>query len=114
MKPHWILLTNSTYARLLQQNDGAPPVIVQGLTHSQGRSNESRRFAHEVGEHLERNAQLGNFGSLAIFASNPFLGELKAELGPATLRLLSRARDVDLTNVGPAELQRRIAYETAQ
>ena len=114
MKPHWILLANATYARLLQQNEGAPPVIVQGFTHSQGRSSEAHRFSHELGQHLERNAQLGNFGSLAIFASDPFLGELKAELGPATLRLLSRTHAVDLTSVGPAELPRRIAYELAR
>jgi protein required for attachment to host cells len=114
MKPHWILLANASYARLLQQTDGAPPVIVQGFTHSQGRGEEVDRFAHELGQYLERNAKLGNFGSLAIFASGPFLGELETELGPATLRLLSRTHDVDLTSVGPAELQRRIAYELAQ
>jgi hypothetical protein len=35
-------------------------------------------------------------------------------LGPATLRLLSRTHDVDLTGVGPAELRRRISCELAQ
>jgi hypothetical protein len=114
MKPHWILLANAEYARLLQQEDSAAPVIVQGFTHSRGRGKEDARFAHELGEHLERNAQLGNFGSLALFAPNPFVRELKAKLGPATLRLLSRTHDVDLTSVGPAELQRRISYQLAQ
>jgi hypothetical protein len=114
MKPHWILLANAEYARLLQQNDGAAPVIVQGFAHLPDRGNEVQRFAHELAEHLERNAQLGNFGSISIFASSPFLGELKARLGPATLRLLSGTRDVDLTSVGPAELQRRISYELAR
>ena len=114
MKPHWILLANDAYARLLQQNDGTPPVIIHGFTHSPGRSNEVHRFAHELAEHLDRHAQLGNFDSLAIFASNPFLGQLKSELGPATQRLLSGTHDLDLTSVGPAELQRRIAYELAQ
>ncbi|HXD42925.1 MAG TPA: host attachment protein [Ramlibacter sp.] len=114
MKPHWILLANAAYARLLQQNEGSAPVIVQGFSHSPGRGNEAHRFAQELAEHMERNAQLGNFGSLAIFAPNPFLRELSDRLGPATLRLLGGTHGVDLTAVGPAELQRRIAYELAQ
>jgi protein required for attachment to host cells len=72
---------------------------------------EHARFARELSEDLERQAQRGSFESLALFASNPFLGELKAALGPAATRLLSGMHDVDLTSVGPAELQRRIAYE---
>src|SRR6185369_13000241 len=106
MKPHWILLANAGYARLLQQEDGAAPVILQGFTHSPGRTADAHKFAHELAEYLDRRAQLGNFDSLAIFASRPFLDELKAELGPATLRRLLATHDVDLTNVGPAELQR--------
>lgn len=143
MKPHWILIANATYARLLQQERGAPMVILKSFTHSQGRSKiselahdraghentdrsfggttyqpridakrkEHQRFAHELADHLERQAQLGSFESLAVFASSPFLGELKAELGPASTRLLSGTHDVDLTSVGPAELERRIAHE---
>jgi protein required for attachment to host cells len=74
---------------------------------------EHGRFARELADDLERQAQLGSFESLAVFASSPFLGELKAELGPATTRLLSDTHDVDLTSVGPAELGRRIAHELA-
>ncbi|HXE51355.1 MAG TPA: host attachment protein [Ramlibacter sp.] len=114
MKPHWILLANAAYARVLQQNDGESPVIIQGFTHSLGRSNEVHRFAHELAEHLDRHAQLGDFDSLAIFASAPFLGELEARLGAATQSRLLGTHEVDLTSVGPAELQRRIAYELAR
>jgi protein required for attachment to host cells len=74
---------------------------------------EHGRFARELADDLERQAQLGSFESLSVFASSPFLGELKAELGPAATRLLSDTRDVDLTSVGPAELGRRIAHELA-
>jgi protein required for attachment to host cells len=75
---------------------------------------EHVRFARELAQDLERQAQCGSFESLALFASNPFLGELKAALGPATMRLLSGTHNVDLTSVGPAELERRIAYEMAR
>ena len=145
MKPHWILIANSTYARLLQQKGGGPIVILKTFTHAQGRSKvselvddraghentdrsyggtsyqprtdpkkkERERFARELADDLERQAQLGTFESLAVFASSPFLGELKAEFGPAATRLLSGTHEVDLTSVGPAELKRRIAFELA-
>lgn len=71
-------------------------------------------FARELAEYLEREAQLGTFGSLSVLASNPFLGELKAELGAATKRVLGVVRNVDLTMVGKAELGRRVAQELAQ
>jgi len=74
---------------------------------------EHQRFARELAEFLERQAQSGSYRSLAVFASSPFLGELKAELGAATTKLLSGTHDLDLTSVGPAELGRRIAREVA-
>ncbi len=75
---------------------------------------EHLRFARELADYLEREAQLGTFGSVSLLASNPFLGDLKAELGAATKRLLGVARNVDLTMVGKAELGRRVAHELAQ
>lgn len=75
---------------------------------------EHMLFARELAEHLEREAQRGTFGSISLLASNPFLGELKAELGAATKRLLGVVRSVDLTMVGKAELGRRVAQEMAQ
>lgn len=72
---------------------------------------EHVRFARQLADHLERQAQLGNFRSLAIFASSPFLGELKAELGDATARLLSTTHDLDLTSFGLTELEQRVGHE---
>lgn len=77
------------------------------------RQKEHQRFAREIAEFLERQAHSGTYRSLAVFASSPFLGELKAELGNATGKLLSGTHDLDLTSVGPAELGRRIAREMA-
>ena len=75
---------------------------------------EHERFAQELADHLEHGAQQGAYESLTLFASSPFLGELKAHLGSAASRLLSGTHDVDLTAVGPVELERRIAHEMAR
>lgn len=72
---------------------------------------EHERFARELADYLEREAQQGTFESLELFVSSPFLGELKAGLGDATTRLLSGTHDLDLTAVGLAELEGRIAHE---
>lgn len=74
---------------------------------------EHLRFARELAGYLETRAQQGIFHSLQLFASNPFLGELKAQLGPATNPLLRASHDVDLTSVGLVELDHRIARETS-
>lgn len=72
---------------------------------------EHTRFARELADHLERQARQGSLRSLALFASNPFLGELKAELGDATARLLSTTHDLDLTSFGLTELEQRVGNE---
>lgn len=69
---------------------------------------EHLRFAHELADDLERQAQAGAFASIAIFASDPFLGELCREMGPACRRRLCTARGPDLSHVGMAELPARI------
>jgi protein required for attachment to host cells len=75
---------------------------------------EHQRFARELADHLEPPAQQGDFRSLRIFASSPFLGELKAELGTATMRLLATTHDLDLTSFGLSGLEQRIANELAR
>ena len=74
---------------------------------------ESMRFARELADHLEQQAQQGSYRSLVIFASSPFLGELKAALGAAAARLLSSTHDLDLTSFGLSELEQRVASELA-
>jgi protein required for attachment to host cells len=75
---------------------------------------EHLHFALELARELEEGARQHRYGSLMIFASNPFLGELKKQLGDATRRLLSEKHDVDLTRVGLAELPQRIEHERQQ
>lgn len=74
---------------------------------------EHLRFAGELADFLEAGAQHGECGSVHVFASSPFLGELKALLGDATRRLMAGTHDVDLSAVGPAEIGKRIAQELA-
>jgi protein required for attachment to host cells len=72
---------------------------------------EHLRFAQELSDYLEREALEGRCQALAIFASDPFLGELKAELGEAARRVLILARDLDLTGFELPELQQRVKQE---
>jgi protein required for attachment to host cells len=72
---------------------------------------EHMRFAQELADYLEQQALQNNFRSLVIFASSPFLGELKAALGTTTARLLSSTHDLDLTSFGLTELEQRIQHE---
>jgi protein required for attachment to host cells len=70
---------------------------------------EHGRFARELAGYLEQEARQGRFRYLRVISSSPFLGQLKAVLGPATTRLLADTHDLDLTSVGLAELEQRIA-----
>ena len=144
MKPDWTLIANATRARLLQQEQGGPMVILESFVHPAGRGKASdladdragqahndrfggaayeprvdakhkqhTEFARELGHLLEQEAQLDHFRSLTIFASSPFLGEIKAELGKATQRRLVAAQELDLTSFGLSELEERISHELA-
>jgi protein required for attachment to host cells len=128
MKPAWTLIANSTHARLLQQQQGEPMIALKSFEHAQGRSKVSEladdRMGHESADGSwggtsfqprvdAKRKQQGRFASLVLFASSPFLGELKAALGDAARRLLAGTHDLDLTAVGLAELEKRIAHELA-
>lgn len=72
---------------------------------------EQLTFAHDLAMLLEHGAQQQSYEALHLFASSPFLGELKQALGPAAERLLMGAHEVDLTAVGLAELPARVEHE---
>lgn len=134
MKPDWTLIANGTRARLLQQEAGAPMVILESFIHpvrqpsdgfAPGPSlfgdldadwalhHQHTDFARELAHLLEQEAQLDHFRSLTIFASCPFLGELDEELGRATRRRLVAAHEADLTGSTLSEIEERIANELA-
>lgn len=143
MKPDWTLIANSTRARLLQQKPGSPMVILESFIHPANptqpaelspravhprtgrlgevlyaatlgtRRSEQTEFARELGHLLEQEAQLDHFRTLTVFASRPFLGELRAQLGKATQRRLLAVHEADLTTFTLSELEERIANELA-
>jgi protein required for attachment to host cells len=81
--------------------------------HIDAKHKEHRHFAHELGAFLEQQAQRGAYRRIEVFASSPFLGELKAQFGDTTARLVGCTHDLDLTMVGKAEIGPRIARELA-
>lgn len=74
------------------------------------RENEHRHFAHEVAQQLEESALGGRMPpAWLLFASSPFLGMLRAELGHAAAAKLVLHADRDLTAYEGRELERRVA-----
>ena len=122
-KPDWVLIANTTRARVLQQEAGGAMVVLESFVHPAGRGQRSElmdarlkectRFAHELCRYLEQEARVGHFGRLTIFAPASFLDELQAAFGKATLRALAGTHPLDLTSVGVSDLERRISYELA-
>ena len=72
------------------------------------RRKEHQRFAREIAERLETGLAAGEFSTLWLFASSPFLGELKAQLSDAVVKRLQLALDSDLTSFGLAEIEQRL------
>jgi protein required for attachment to host cells len=72
------------------------------------RRKEHLRFAHEISERLDKGLAAGEFDSLLVFASNPFLGELRALLIKAVEKRVTLALNNDLTALGLAEIEARL------
>lgn len=72
------------------------------------RRKEHQRFAREIAERLEAGLAAGEFSALWLFASSPFLGELKAQLSDAVDKRVQLALDSDLTSFGLAEIEQRL------
>ena len=65
-------------------------------------------FAREIAERLEVGLAVGEFNALWLFASSPFLGELKAQLSDAVDKRVQLALDSDLISLGLAEIEQRL------
>jgi protein required for attachment to host cells len=85
----------------------------RGLNHFEPRSDarrkEHQRFAKEIAHRLDAGLKAGEYASLMLFASNPFMGELKAQLSEAVTQRLKATLNNDLCHVGIAELESRIS-----
>ena len=78
-------------------------------SHTDPRERERARFARALAEALEREAAGHRMAGLVLLASNPFLGEIRAALGPAARAVLKGAWPVDLTGLQGAELEHRVS-----
>ena len=72
------------------------------------RRKEHQRFARDIGQRLDAGLAADEFSSLWLFASSPFLGELKAQLSDAVDKRVQLALDTDLTSFGLAEIEQRL------
>ncbi|MDE2401844.1 MAG: host attachment protein [Burkholderiales bacterium] len=69
------------------------------------------QFAHTLAQRLDEGLNNGECKQVTLYASSPFLGELKGQLSPAAKKALRSAVDIDLTSFGLRELEERIAHE---
>lgn len=85
----------------------------QGLNHFEPRADARRKehqhFARQIAQRLDAGLNAGEFDAVTLFASNPFMGELKAQLSAAVSRRLKATFNNDLSHVGLAELDRRMS-----
>jgi protein required for attachment to host cells len=65
-------------------------------------------FARELARMLEEAAIAHRMPGLVLLASNPFLGELKARLGPNARALLRAGIASDVTSLQGADLEHRV------
>lgn len=72
------------------------------------RHKERERFARELAGYLDEALESGRFGSLVLIASNPFLGELRAQLAERVDQRVQAVVHSDLSSLGLAELTRRV------
>jgi protein required for attachment to host cells len=74
---------------------------------------EHAQFARELVRYLEQAALDHRFGRLALVASNPFLGELRSQLGAASQRVLAASVASDLTAFAGRDLEQRVTKALA-
>ena len=122
MKSQWILVANASLARLFRRDSPTDTLVALAtMEHPEsrlkgseladsrpGRRKAHQRFAREIAERLDTGLAAGEFSTLGLFASSPFLGELKEQLSNAVDKRLQLALDSDLTSFGLAEIEQRI------
>ena len=75
---------------------------------SDARRHEHTKFAHEIAHVLQARLAAGEYDTLWLLASSPFLGELKAGLDHTVAARVQLALPIDLTSLGLAEIEERL------
>jgi len=133
---HAILVANASLARLFLRSSSLQPwVEIQDWWHAEGRMHardlarsslghslegrtslaphteirhhERAVFARELAQGLDQSMTLDQWQRLEIFASNPFLGELLAQLGSQVQKRVCAAHPLDWTALSPQEIEFR-------
>ncbi|WP_332745803.1 host attachment protein [Hydrogenophaga sp.] len=76
--------------------------------HTSTRKKVLHQFARELSERLEEGLSTGEYDSLWLTASSPFLGELKAALSPNVTARLQWVHDADFTGQDVATIESRL------
>jgi protein required for attachment to host cells len=76
--------------------------------HTDPHDKQHAQFAREIAQYLDEAALAHRYPALTLFASAPFLGELRAQLSPAAQKLLRASVGLDLTAYEGAELEQRV------
>lgn len=69
---------------------------------------ELQRFAAELADRLEQGLDSGEYDSLRLFASNPFLGQLMERLSPRVTQHVRMVHASDLTALSLEALEQRL------
>ena len=76
--------------------------------HTEVHEKHRAQFARELAAYLDEAALAHRYDKLALIASTPFLGDLRAQLGDASRRCLITSQALDLTEVTGHELEQRV------
>jgi protein required for attachment to host cells len=122
MKRQWILVANASVARIFRRDSPLVPLVLvetmrRGESHVRGRRpatcpNARRkgdlRFAREIADRLTQGLEAHEFDSLALFAADPFMSQLNAQLGEAVANTVKLALQSDFTSLGRVEIEQRL------
>ncbi len=139
-KKHWILVANASHARVWERTSFSEPLLeitdwVQPESRMQasetehsplghslaGRTGLAPRadlkqqhrsaFAKTLAVYLHEAVLSHRVKALALFASNPFMGELMSHLDAAVQKTIVAKHVLDLTSLNVTELDKRLRSE---
>lgn len=119
MTKQWILVANSSIARIFVRNSRSEPLeVLETIHHPEGRLQRSKlardRPGHERSDtstaaaRFDEGLSTGQFDRLWLCVSSPLLGELKAALSSTLDRRVELAQDIDFTALDVGEIEKRI------
>ena len=76
--------------------------------HTSPRKKLMHQFARELAERLEKGLVDGEYDTLWLTASSPFLGELRAALHPGVAARIRWTHDADLTGLDVSAIETRL------